>query len=94
MNCLSSEYFICFLQLGHIFIREFISIHLLIIPSLKNSFDINNNIMYGINNLSTNSFTVLRDKTFLLMSAFGEGFVLINMETKKGEMILTKKKLF
>ena len=54
----------------------------------------NNNIMYGINNLSTNSFTVLRDKTFLLMSAFGEGFVLFNMETKKGEMILTKKKLF
>ena len=54
----------------------------------------NNNIMYGINNLSTNSFTVLRDKTFLLMSAFGEGFVLINMETQKGEMILTKKKLF
>ena len=51
-------------------------------------------IIYGINNLSTNSFTVLRDKTFLLMSAFGEGFVLINMETKKGEMILTKKKLF
>ena len=50
--------------------------------------------MYGINNLSTNSFTVLRDKTFLLMSAFGEGFVLINMEPKKGEMILTKKKLF
>ena len=50
--------------------------------------------MYGINNLSTNSFTVLRDKTFLLMSAFSEGFVLINMETKKGEMILTKKKLF
>ena len=42
----------------------------------------NNNIMYGINNLSTNSFTVLRDKTFLLMNAFGEGFVLINMETK------------
>ena len=54
----------------------------------------NNNIMYGINNLSTNSFTVLRDKTFLLMKAFGEGFVLFNMETKKGEMILTKKKLF
>ena len=53
----------------------------------------NNNIMYGINNLSTNSFTVLRDKTFLLMSAFGEGFVLINMETKKGEMILTKKRV-
>ena len=51
-----------------------------------------NNIIYGINNLSTNSFTVLRDKT--LMSAFSEGFVLINMETKKGEMILTKKKLF
>ena len=54
----------------------------------------NNNIMYGINNLSTNSLTVLRDKTFLLMNAFGEGFVLINMETKKGEMILTKKELF
>ena len=54
----------------------------------------NNNIIYGINNLSTNSFTVLRDKTFLLMSAFGEGFGLINMEPKKGEMILTKKKLF
>ena len=54
----------------------------------------NNNIMYGINNLSTNSFTVLRDKTFLLMSAFSEGFVLINMETKKGEMILTKNELF
>ena len=54
----------------------------------------NNNIMYGINNLSTNSFTVLRDKTFLLMNAFSEEFVLINMETKKGEMILTKKKLF
>ena len=53
-----------------------------------------NNIMYGINNLSTNSFTVLRDKTFLLMNAFSEEFVLINMETKKGEMILTKKKLF
>ena len=53
----------------------------------------NNNIMYGINNLSTNSFTVLRDKTFLLLSAFGEGFVLINMETKKGEMILTKKRV-
>ena len=53
-----------------------------------------NNIIYGINNLSTNSFTVLRDKTFLLMSAFSEGFALINMETKKGEMILTKKKLF
>ena len=50
-----------------------------------------NNIIYGINNLSTNSFTVLRDKTFLLMRAFSEGFVLINMETKKGEMILTKK---
>ena len=49
--------------------------------------------MYGINNLSTNSFTVLRDKTFLLMDAFSEGFVLINMETKKGEMILTKKKV-
>ena len=49
--------------------------------------------MYGINNLSTNSFTALRDKTFLLMNAFGEGFVLINMETKKGEMILTKKKV-
>ena len=49
--------------------------------------------MYGINNLSTNSFTVLRDKTFLLMNAFSEGFVLINMETKKGEMILTKKKV-
>ena len=47
--------------------------------------------MYGINNLSTNSFTVLRDKTFLLMNAFSEGFVLINMETKNGEMILTKK---
>ena len=54
----------------------------------------NNNIMYGINNLSTNSFTVLRDKTFLLKSAFGEGFVLINMEPKKREMILTKKELF
>ena len=53
----------------------------------------NNNIMYGINNLSTNSFTVLRDKTFMLMSAFSEGFVLINMETKKGEMILTKKRV-
>ena len=53
----------------------------------------NNNIMYGINNLSTNSFTVLRDKTFLLMSAFSEGFVLMNMETKKGEMILTKKRV-
>ena len=53
----------------------------------------NKNIMYGINNLSTNSFTVLRDKTFLLMSAFGEGFVLINMEPKKGEMILTKKRV-
>ena len=52
-----------------------------------------NNIIYGINNLSTNSFTVLRDKTFLLMNAFGEGFVLINMETKKGEMILTKKRV-
>ena len=25
------------------------------------------------------------------MSAFSEGFVLINMEPKKGEMILTKK---
>ena len=49
--------------------------------------------MYGINNLSTNSFTVLRDKTFMLMSAFSEGFVLINMETKKGEMILTKKRV-
>ena len=54
----------------------------------------NNNIIHGINNLSTNSFTVLRDKTFLLMNAFSEEFVLINMETKKGEMILTKKKLF
>ena len=52
-----------------------------------------NNIIYGINNLSTNSFTVLRDKTFLLMSSFGEGFVLINMEPKKGEMILTKKRV-
>ena len=52
-----------------------------------------NNIIYGINNLSTNSFTVLRDKTFLLMSAFSEGFVLIIMETKKGEMILTKKQV-
>ena len=31
MNCLSSAYFICFLQLGHIFIREFIYINLLII---------------------------------------------------------------
>ena len=31
----------------------------------------------------TNFFTVLRDKTFLLKSAFGEGFVLINMEQKK-----------
>ena len=49
-----------------------------------------NNIIYGINNLSTNSFTVLRDKTFLLMSAFSELF-LINMEPKKVEMILTKK---
>ena len=53
----------------------------------------NNNIIYGINNLSTNSFTVLRDKTFLLMNAFSEGFVLINMEPKKGEMILTKKRV-
>ena len=61
---------------------------------LKSAVLNNNNIMYGINNLSTNSFTVLRDKTFLLMSAFSEGFVLINMEPKKGEMILTKKKLF
>ena len=61
---------------------------------LKSAVLNNNNIMYGINNLSTNSFTVLRDKTFLLMNAFSEGFVLINMETKKGEMILTKKKLF
>ena len=42
-----------------------------------------NEIIYVINNISANSFTVLRDKKFLLMSAFGEGFLCLIWKHKK-----------